>query len=58
MSNIFAHMERFKTRQLFGLPDDYYSQLLQRIDSARWQDVASVVGEYLQEEEMVIAIAG
>jgi predicted Zn-dependent peptidase len=58
MSNTFAHMERFKTRQLFGLPADYYSQLLQRIDSARWQDVASVVGEYLQEEEMVIAIAG
>ncbi len=58
MSNIFAHMERFKTIHLFDLPHNYYSQLIQKIDSAKSEDIMGVMEKHLHEDEMIIALAG
>lgn len=58
MSNIFAHMERFKTIYLFDLPADYYQNLIQKVDSARADDIIAVAENYLHEDEMTIALAG
>lgn len=58
MTNIFAHMERFKTMYLFDLPQDYYNELIQKIDSAKAEDIIAVMESHLHEEGMTIAMAG
>ncbi len=58
MSNLFAHMERFKTIHLFQLPADYYQNLLMQIDKAGIHEICRVSEKHLNEEELVTAVAG
>ncbi|MDW8332421.1 MAG: pitrilysin family protein [Cyclobacteriaceae bacterium] len=58
MSNIFAHMERFKTVYLFNLPSDYYSRLILEINAATSDDILLVSEKYFHEEDMTVAMVG
>lgn len=58
MSNVFAHMERFKNIYLFNLEPDYYNNLIHQIYRADGDDVRRIAHEYLHEDDMVIAYAG
>ena len=58
MSNIFAHMERFKTIYLHDLPHDYYSNLIHKINSAKAEHLLAVMENHLHEEDMTVAWVG
>lgn len=43
----FAHADKIKNLILFGLPDDYYQQLITKIDTLTPQDLREVANRYL-----------
>lgn len=54
----FAHADKVKNITIFGLPDDYYQQLIQCIDSLTPTDLMTVADQHFQEEELLQVAVG
>jgi predicted Zn-dependent peptidase len=54
----FAHADKVKNLLIFGLPADYYQQLIQRVDNVTADDLLTVANRHFQEEEMLEIAVG
>jgi zinc protease len=54
----FAHADKVKNIIIFGLPLDFYQQLILRIDSITADDLADVANRHFQEEELLEIAVG
>lgn len=54
----FAHADKIKNLLLFGLPKDYYQQLIYKIDALSVQDLRTAAGTYLDPKTFTTVIAG
>jgi len=54
----FAHAEKFRTRLLFGLPSDYYQQLILRIDNLSADDLMQIANVYFHDRSFLEVAVG
>jgi predicted Zn-dependent peptidase len=54
----FAHADKVKNITIFGLPQDYYQQLIHRIDAISADDLMAVAYRHFQEEELLQIAVG
>jgi zinc protease len=54
----FAHADKVKNLVIFGLPRDYYQQLILRIDSITSEELTDVANRHFQEEELLEIAVG
>lgn len=54
----FAHADKVKNLIIFGLPSDYYQQLIYRIDAVSANDLMEVANRHLQEGELLEIAVG
>ena len=54
----FAHADKIKTIQLFGLQPDHYQKMIRRIDSITATEIAETAEKYLMEDSFVQVAVG
>jgi predicted Zn-dependent peptidase len=54
----FAHADKVKNLIIFGLPKDYYQQLIYRIDAVSANDLMDIANRHFQEEELLEIAVG
>ena len=58
MTTPFAHAEKIKSTLLFDLPDDFYQNLILRVDALRAEDLATTAAQYFHEESFLEVAVG
>jgi zinc protease len=58
MTTPFAHAEKIKSSLLFNLPDDFYPQLILRVDALTTEDLIETAAKYFQENSFLEVAVG
>jgi len=58
LNTIFAGAEYIRTIRLNGLPEDYYSGLIQSLDKLTPDEISASAGHYMDPDSFAIAVAG
>ena len=54
----FAHADKVKNIKIFGLPDTYYQQLINRIDALSADNLMAVANRHFQEDQLLQIAVG
>lgn len=54
----FAHAEKLKTIQLFGLQEDHYQNMIRKIDAITADEIISISGQYFHEDSFYEVAVG
>jgi zinc protease len=53
VTNAFAHADKFRTRLLFDLPEDFYQTLIHKIDALTANDLIDVAEKHFQTDSFI-----